>query len=136
MSGMGLAGLGLAGPFGRVIAAEELVGGIDVARKKSFADAALQAATAAGATYCDVRIGRYLRQFVITREDKVQNVVNTESIGVGIRVIGAGSWGFSATNEMTPDAVAASARQAVAIAKANAKVASEPVQLAPTKGVG
>ena len=122
--------------YGRAIAAEALATKMDVAFKKKLADVAMNAAKDAGATYCDVRVGRYLRQFVITREDKVQNVVNTESIGVGIRVIGAGSWGFSATNEMNPDAVAAAARQAVAIAKANAKVASEPVQLAPTKGVG
>ena len=48
---------------------------------KVLADTAIQAATGSGASYCDARIGRYLRQFVITREDKVQNVVNTESTG-------------------------------------------------------
>ena len=136
MSGMGLAGLGLAGPFGRVIAAEELVGGIDVARKKSFADAALQAATAAGATYCDVRIGRYLRQFVITREDKVQNVVNTESTGIGVRVLVNGAWGFAATNTMSTQGAAKAAQQAAAIARANSKMQARPVQLAKTPGVG
>lgn len=47
--------------------------------KRKLADAALNAATAKGATYADVRIGRYLNQFVITRENKVQNIVNTES---------------------------------------------------------
>ena len=74
--------------------------------KKGLADAALGAATAAGATYCDVRVGRYLRQFVITREANVQNIVNTESSGVGVRVIANGAWGFAATNTMTTDAVA------------------------------
>lgn len=122
--------------FGKVIAAEQLQDAIDVAVKKRLADAALSAATAAGATYCDVRVGRYLRQFVITRERKVENIVNTESSGTGVRVIADGSWGFAATNEMTEDAVAAAARQATAIAKANARFLSAPVQLAPTKGVG
>ena len=98
--------------------------------------AALAAATAAGATYCDVRIGRYLRQFVVTREDKVQNVVNTESSGIGVRVIANGTWGFAASSDLSPDAVARAARQAVQIAKANARLTSEPVQLAETKGVG
>ena len=32
-----------------------------------------------------------------TREDKVQNVVNTESFGIGIRVITNGTWGFAST---------------------------------------
>jgi TldD protein len=122
--------------YGRAIAAEELLTKVDVATKKKLADAALEAAKAAGATYCDVRIGRYLRQFVVTREDRVENVVNTESSGVGIRVIANGTWGFAATSVATPDAVANAARQAVGIAKANSRLQAKPVQLAPVKGVG
>ena len=122
--------------LGRAIAAEELQSTIDVAVKKRLADAALNAAKSAGATYCDVRVGRYMRQFVITREANVQNVVNTESLGTGVRVIADGAWGFSATNDMTPEAVAKAAQLAVAIAKANAKTQTAPVQLAPTPGVG
>lgn len=104
--------------------------------KRKLADAALNAATAKGATYADVRIGRYLNQFVITRENKVQNIVNTESYGAGMRVIANGTWGFAATNQVTQDAIAKAAEQAVAIAKANAALQTEPVQLAPVKGHG
>ncbi len=57
--------------YGHAIAAEALTTKVDVALKKKLADIALNAATKAGASYCDVRIGRYLRQFVITRETKV-----------------------------------------------------------------
>src|SRR5690606_6732433 len=121
---------------GRLIAAEALTEKLDIAVKRKLADAALAAARSAGATYCDVRIGRYLNQFVVTREDKVQNVVNTESTGCGIRVIANGTWGFAATDALTPEAVAAAARQAVGIAKANSRLTTEPVQLAPVKGVG
>jgi TldD protein len=109
---------------------------IPTADKKKLADVALNAARGKGATYADVRIGRYLNQFVVTREDKVQNIVDTESYGVGIRVLAGGSWGFAATSEMQPDDLAKAAETAVAIAKANAKVQTEPVQLAPVKGVG
>ena len=134
-SGIGLAGLML--PFGtRVIAADALLETMDPARKKAIADAAMAAARAAGASYADARIGRYLRQFVITREDKVQNVVNTESTGIGVRVIANGSWGFAATNDLTTDGAAKAAQQAVAIAKANAKTRTAAVELAPQKGVG
>ena len=122
--------------YGNIVAAEVLTTKMDVALKKKLADMGLNTATKAGATYCDVRIGRYLRQFVITREDKVQNIVNTESAGVGIRVIANGTWGFAATADLSPDGVAKAAAQAVAIAKANSKFQSEPVQLAPNKGVG
>lgn len=133
---MGVGGLVLPSMFGKVIAAEELTSAIDVAAKKSLADTAMNAAKSAGASYADVRVGRYLRQFVITRERNVENIVNTESSGVGIRVIANGAWGFAATNEMTADAVAKAAQQAVAIAKANAPAQTAPVELAPTKGVG
>ena len=101
LTGIGLGGL-IAPPFfGRTIVAEELSSRLDMALKKRLADTALDAATKAGASYCDVRIGRYLQQFVITREDKVENVVNTESTGVGVRVLVKGTWGFAATSELT-----------------------------------
>ncbi|HWW73642.1 MAG TPA: TldD/PmbA family protein [Duganella sp.] len=122
--------------FGRAIAAEELLAPVALQFKKMLADTAMTAATQAGASYCDVRVGRYLNQFITTRDLNVENVVNTESAGVGVRVIAGGAYGFAATNDMTPDGVASAARQAVAIAKANSKLQTEPVILAPVKGVG
>ncbi|MFT3754901.1 MAG: TldD/PmbA family protein [Pseudoxanthomonas sp.] len=136
LGGIGLGGALLPGFLGKAIAAEQLLSPFDLGLKKKLADAALAAAKQAGASYCDVRIGRYLRQFVITREDKVQNVVNTESTGTGIRVIAGGAWGFAATNELTTAGVVRAAQQATAIAKANAKSQTAPVQLVPTPGVG
>ncbi len=136
-----LAGIGAGGLMipihGRLVAAEALAAGpLDKAMKKALADVALDAAKGAGASYCDVRIGRYFQQFVVTREKQVDNIVNTESTGVGIRVISKGTWGFAASNDLSRDSVAEAARQAVAIAKANSKSQTEPVQLAPVKGVG
>ena len=121
---------------GRLIAAEALTETLDVAVKKRLADVALDAARGAGASYCDVRIGRYMQQFVVTRETQVNNVVNTESTGIGVRVIANGTWGFAATRDLSKDAVAEAARTAVAIAKANSRIQTEPVQLAPVKGAG
>ncbi|WP_448132681.1 TldD/PmbA family protein [Stenotrophomonas rhizophila] len=134
LSGMGLAGLML--PHSRLIAAEQLLEPGDVARKKALADAALATAKRLGASYCDVRIGRYLNQSVITREAQVQNVTNRESSGIGIRVIVNGAWGFAATHQQTPAAVKAAVEQAAAIARANAGIQTRPVQLAPVQGVG
>jgi len=110
--------------------------GIDVRLKKQLADIALNAATAKGASYADVRIGRYLNQFVVTREKRVQNVSNTESFGVGIRVIANGCWGFAASYKVTKEDIAQTAERAVAVAKANAKIKANTVQLVPQKGYG
>jgi TldD protein len=136
LTGIGAAGLML--PIsGNIVTAAELVDtGLDFAQKKQLANIALSAATEAGATYADARIGRYLNQFVTAQELRVDNIVNTESAGIGIRVIANGTWGFAATSDMSPDAIAKAARQAVAVAKANSKFQTEPVKLAPVKGVG
>ncbi|HXI20857.1 MAG TPA: TldD/PmbA family protein [Gemmatimonadales bacterium] len=104
--------------------------------KKALADAALEAARSGGASYADVRIARYLNQFINGRETKIQNVTNTESFGVGVRVIVQGTWGFGATHDVTMDGVKRAAQQAVAIARANARLQTEPVTLAPQRGFG
>ena len=132
----GTGALALALPHGRLVAAEELATSLDPGLKRRLADAALQAARDAGASYCDVRIGRYLSQSLATREARVRNVVNAESTGVGVRVLAGGAWGFAATNGLDSDAVAAAARQATAIARANASIQAHPVQLAPAPALG
>lgn len=139
LSGLGLGALmGASVPvLGEVVPMERLLEPrADAAQKKKLADAALNAARSKGASYADVRIGRYLQQFLFTREMKVQNITNAESYGVGIRVIADGTWGFAATNDVRPEAIARCAETAVAIAKANARIQKEPVDLAPQKGVG
>jgi TldD protein len=122
--------------LGKPLYQEQMLEQVDVRIKKELADAALNAAKAKGASYADVRIGRYLNQAVITRETRVLNVANAESYGVGVRVLVNGRWGFAATNVVTKDGVAKTAERAVAVAKANAKIGGEPVQLAPQKGYG
>ena len=109
---------------------------LDAAEKKVLADIALNTAKSKGASYADIRIGRYLNQFILTRENRVQNVANTESFGAGIRVLVNGAWGFAASNKVTREDIAKTADRAVAVAKANAKINSEPVQLAPQQGYG
>ena len=109
---------------------------IPTADKKQLANIALDTAKASGASYADVRIARQLNQFINGRETKIQNITNTESFGVGIRVIANGTWGFAATQDVTPDGIKRAAQKAVAIAKANSRLQTEPVQLAPQKGYG
>lgn len=138
LTGMGAAASMLPGfpVMGRPITPEQALEGVDPALKKQMADVALNAARSKGATFTDVRIGRYLNQFVVTREDKVQNIVNTESYGMGVRVIANGSWGFAATDKLDKESIAKTAEHAVAIAKENSRLQSEPVKLAPQKGYG
>lgn len=122
--------------FGNPIDPSQALEGVDVRIKKELADVALNAAKSKGASYADIRIGRYLNQFVATREKRVQGVANSESYGIGIRVLVNGCWGFAASNEVSKEGIARTAEQAVTVAKANAKIQGEPVQLASQKGYG
>src|SRR5450432_2360090 len=91
----------------------------------------LTAAKSAGAGYADVRIGRQRQNFVFTREQQIQNVVDTDSMGCGVRALVDGTWGFSATRLLTKDGVSAAAKEAVLIAKANRAARDRPVVLTP-----
>src|SRR5688572_30905306 len=95
----------------------------DAARGEA-AEAALARAAALGASYADIRINRYRRESIATRERQVQSVSRSTSYGLGLRVLVNGAWGFAATNHVEPGAARAAADQAVAIARANAMLAS------------
>ena len=80
----------------------------DAARTEA-AEAALARATALGASYADIRINRYRRESIATREQQVQNVSRSMSYGLGLRVLVNGAWGFAATNVVDPAAARAAA---------------------------
>src|SRR5688572_31416325 len=83
-----------------------------------LANEALNAARGAGASYADVRIGRYRRQSVATRERQVAGVSDSESYGLGVRTLVDGSWGFAATSTMTRAGAQRAAADAAAMSRA------------------
>ncbi len=103
----------------------------DPAATKALMATALAAAKAAGATYADVRISRQRQNFVFTREQQIQNVVDTDSLGIGVRALVDGTWGFAATRVLTADGAAAAAREAVAIGKASRLARDKAVEWLP-----
>ena len=104
---------------------------MDAATKQLMMDA-LTAAKAAGASFADVRIARYRGNQVFTREQQIINVVDTDSIGCGVRALVDGTWGFAATRTLTKDGVVGAAREAASIAKANRVARDRPIELAPS----
>src|SRR5687767_13182838 len=73
----------------------EAIAGIVPAQRAGAMDAsikdllmeALNAAKSGGSSFADARIGRYLQNFVVTREQQIINVVDTDSIGIGVRAL-------------------------------------------------
>ena len=55
----------------------------DNARRTEVTDAALAHAAKIGASYADIRINRYRRESITTREQQVQNVSRSTSYGFG-----------------------------------------------------
>ena len=98
---------------------------------KDLAMLALDAAKSAGASYADIRISRNRNQAIFTREQRVQNLVDNETFGFGVRVLVEGAWGFAASRDLAREEVARVARQAVAQARANRTSMVRPVTLAP-----
>ena len=93
---------------------------------------ALNAAKMAGASYADVRVARERQNFVFTREQQIQNVVDTDTIGIGVRALVDGTWGFAATRHLTKDGAASAAKEAVAIARASRVARDRSVEWLPS----
>jgi len=96
---------------------------------------ALDAARAAGTDYADVRISRNRNQGIQTREQRVTGLSDNETMGIGVRVLAGGAWGFASTRDMDTASVERAARAAVAQARANRAALRRPVELAPAERV-
>jgi len=97
---------------------------------REIVEAALDAARFAGASYADVRIVDTTEEELSVASGRVEGIESSSSVGIGVRVIADGSWGFAATSTMTREGAVMAARQAVDIAKASGILAADPVQLA------
>src|SRR5579859_5097088 len=100
---------------------------------KHIANWALNTASVRGASYADTRIVAQRSRALSTKNGKVGSASDAESVGMSVRVIADGAWGFAASAELGRGAVEATAAEAVAIARASARVKRENIRLAPEK---
>src|SRR5438270_1222091 len=100
---------------------------------KQIAQWALDTANQRGASYADARLVDERQRALSTKNGKVGHVSEAESLGLGVRVIADGAWGFAASDQLDRASVEATAAQAVAIAKASAQVKFRELRLAPEK---
>jgi TldD protein len=96
-----------------------------------YGEHALETARLRGATYADVRVMHLRQRDLTTKNGEVGTLGQHESIGLGIRVVANGAWGFASTDQLTREGVAGCAAQAVAIARSSALAKKENVQLSP-----
>jgi TldD protein len=98
---------------------------------RSMADAALDRARALGATHADFRLERVRNQAVRLRDTRLESSSDSEDVGFAVRVVVDGTWGFASGIDLTPEAAARVAEQAVEVARTCRPVNTEPVELAP-----
>lgn len=103
---------------------------------RALADAALARARALGVSHADFRLERVREEVLRLRDARPAGTVDTTDLGYAVRVVHGGAWGFASGVELTMDAAARVASQAVEMAKLSARVAEaagsgERVELAP-----
>ncbi|MDO5682704.1 MAG: TldD/PmbA family protein [Propionibacteriaceae bacterium] len=98
---------------------------------QSLSDAALQRAAELGATHADVRIERIRTGSHALRDGELERSIDDLTLGLAVRVVHEGNWGFAAGITLTAGAAATLAEQAVATARVSAALTTRPVTLAP-----
>ena len=98
---------------------------------KQLALEALDAVTRHGVAYADTRVLEIRDRQVSTKNGKTGHVSSGFSMGLAIRVLANGCWGFAATDDLTRDGVHAAAALALEIARAGQLAKKQDVTLAP-----
>jgi TldD protein len=97
---------------------------------KAAGQLALDAASGRGISYVDARVVLLRNRSLTTKNGHVGHASESESLGIGVRVLADGAWGFAASADLGRVSVEATAALAVEIARASARVKVEDVQLA------
>jgi TldD protein len=98
---------------------------------KEIAGNALDAAVRRGISYADVRLIETEERHVSTKNGKISQASSSVSLGLGIRVLDRGSWGFAATDDLSTDGIEAASALAVEVARASALAKKHDILLAP-----
>src|ERR1700759_1631283 len=98
---------------------------------KQIASWALETAKLRGASLAEARIVDERHRAPAPKNGRIGNASDAESLGIGIRVIADGAFGFAATDDLSREGVESCAARAVDIAKASATVKSQELHMAP-----
>ena len=96
----------------------------------TLADAALSRARDLGATYAALRVVSTRQQFLALHDLDLETSITADDVGLAVRVVHDGCWGFAAGMVLAPEEAARLAERAVAVARASRPVSTERVVLA------
>jgi len=98
---------------------------------------AVESALQAGASYADARVNRLRTEELSVRNGELAVAIAQEELGIGVRVLLDGCWGFAAApieRDASPSELASLARRALRVAEALAPSRRLPVRLAGEPG--
>jgi len=97
----------------------------------ALTDAALTRALDLGCEHADIRVERIRTQMISLRDARPEAVTDGEDLGLAVRVVHEGTWGFAAGVVLTAAEAVRLAEEAVAVATVSAAINSDRVELAP-----
>jgi TldD protein len=97
----------------------------------ALTDAALTRAIDLGCEHADIRVERIRAQTITLRDARLEAFADAEDLGLSVRVIHEGTWGFAAGVVLTAAEAVRLAEEAVTVAQVSAAVNSDRVELAP-----
>jgi TldD protein len=98
--------------------------------RHELAGAALQRAKDLGASFAEFRLERIRSESISLRDGVLENAGDDEDLGLAVRVIHDGTWGFAAAVALTVDSAVQVAEQAVNLAQVSRPINTEPIELA------
>jgi TldD protein len=98
-----------------------------------YAEAAVEAALAAGARYADARVMDRRHESMDSRNGEIEGLTQESSVGVGVRALIGSGWGFFSTADLTTEAARAAGARAAEIARASASVSGPDLELTPVE---
>ena len=95
-----------------------------------LAGAALDRARQGGAIHADMRVERVRESDARVRDRHLEGAAERDDVGLSVRVLHDGTWGFAATTELSSDAAARAADAAIEVARTSAALRRERIELA------
>ena len=99
----------------------------------ALTEAALTRAVDLGCEHADIRVERIRTQTISLRDARPESFSDDEDLGLAVRVVHEGTWGFAAGVVLTAAEAVRLAEEAVAVARISASVNSDRVDSPPSR---
>jgi TldD protein len=98
---------------------------------KEYLDRALNYAQTLGVQYADVRLVKNITEILVVKDGLVDSINFAESIGIGVRALVDGAWGFASSHDLALPVIDRTTASAIGIARSSRSVPGDEIDLGP-----